>query len=103
MTVEIEEKPSKLMRNGLDMEAATETVAQIQANPKLAMFQFRARNQWIQGGENRSCGRCVKLVFDINARIMQVGADDYPRHVQHGVFQPRVNQLGHHDAQLFVQ
>lgn len=40
--------------NGLDMAAAANTIAAIQANPKLACFQFRARNRWIDGGENRS-------------------------------------------------
>jgi uncharacterized OsmC-like protein len=40
--------------NGLDMDAAFATVDAIKANPNLARFQFRARNNWISGGENRS-------------------------------------------------
>jgi uncharacterized OsmC-like protein len=40
--------------NGLDMDAAFATVDAIKANPSLARFQFRARNNWISGGENRS-------------------------------------------------
>ncbi|HET9916111.1 MAG TPA: OsmC family protein [Candidatus Binatia bacterium] len=40
--------------NGLDMHAAKATIAAIKANPELAQFQFRARNKWIDGGENRS-------------------------------------------------
>lgn len=40
--------------NGLDMQAAMATIAAIKANPDLAQFQFRARNKWIDGGENRS-------------------------------------------------
>lgn len=40
--------------NGLDMEAAFATVDAIKASPELARFQFRARNSWISGGENRS-------------------------------------------------
>jgi uncharacterized OsmC-like protein len=40
--------------NGLDTEQMRETVEVLQADPKLARFQFRARNKWIDGGENRS-------------------------------------------------
>jgi uncharacterized OsmC-like protein len=42
------------MMNGLDMEAAKATIAALKADPELAQFQFRARNRWIGGGENRS-------------------------------------------------
>ncbi len=40
--------------NGLDIQAATETIAALKADKSLAHFQFRARNTWINGGENRS-------------------------------------------------
>jgi uncharacterized OsmC-like protein len=40
--------------NGLDVQKMVETVNALQANPALARFQFRARNRWIAGGENRS-------------------------------------------------
>lgn len=40
--------------NGLDTEQMIETIAAIKNQPALARFQFRARNQWIGGGENRS-------------------------------------------------
>ena len=40
--------------NGLDVEAAMQTIEAIKANPSLARFQFRARNTWIDGGTNRS-------------------------------------------------
>lgn len=40
--------------NGLDVQAATETIAALKADKSLAMFEFRARNSWINGGENRS-------------------------------------------------
>jgi uncharacterized OsmC-like protein len=40
--------------NGLDVDAAVATMAAIKADKTLAQFQFRARNQWISGGENRS-------------------------------------------------
>ena len=40
--------------NGLDLQAMTDTVQAIQNDPTLGRFQFRARNRWIDGGENRS-------------------------------------------------
>jgi uncharacterized OsmC-like protein len=40
--------------NGLDARKMVETVEALKANPTLAQFEFRARNQWISGGENRS-------------------------------------------------
>jgi uncharacterized OsmC-like protein len=38
----------------LDVQAAQETVGVLKADPSLAKFQFRARNTWVDGGENRS-------------------------------------------------
>lgn len=40
--------------NGLDVNAAVATIAAIKSDPSLAKFQFRARNMWVNGGENRS-------------------------------------------------
>ena len=40
--------------NGLDTSQLTTTAAALKANPALAQFEFRARNRWISGGENRS-------------------------------------------------
>jgi uncharacterized OsmC-like protein len=40
--------------NGLNKEQMFATIAAIQENSALAKFQFRARNQWVNGGENRS-------------------------------------------------
>jgi uncharacterized OsmC-like protein len=45
---------TRMIVNGLDMQAAAGTMAAIAAEPGLARFQFRARNRWIDGGENRS-------------------------------------------------
>ena len=36
------------------MQAAADTIAALKADSSLARFQFRARNTWINGGENRS-------------------------------------------------
>ncbi len=40
--------------NGLDLQQMTDTVAALKDNPSLAHFEFRARNRWVNGGENRS-------------------------------------------------
>jgi uncharacterized OsmC-like protein len=40
--------------NGLPLDQMFETIAAIKAQPSLARFQFRARNRWMDGGENRS-------------------------------------------------
>jgi uncharacterized OsmC-like protein len=51
-TQQIKAKPNML--NGLDVDAAMATIQAIQDDPEIAQFQFRARNRWISGGENRS-------------------------------------------------
>ncbi len=48
----VREKPAVV--NGLDVNAAVATIAALKADKSLARFQFRARNTWINGGENRS-------------------------------------------------
>ena len=40
--------------NGLNTKQMVETIGAIKAQPELGMFQFRARNRWVSGGENRS-------------------------------------------------
>ena len=44
--------PAKL--NGLNVQAALDTIAAIKADKTLARFQFRVRNRWVDGAENRS-------------------------------------------------
>jgi uncharacterized OsmC-like protein len=48
--------PSQTVKtlNGLNTTQMFETVDAIKTQPELARFQFRARNSWINGGENRS-------------------------------------------------
>ena len=41
-------------KNGLNIEQMVQTVDAIKNNPSLGEFEFRASNQWINGGENRS-------------------------------------------------
>ncbi len=42
------------MLNGLDVQAAMDTIGAIQDDQSLGRFQFRARNTWITGGVNLS-------------------------------------------------
>lgn len=42
------------IKNGLNVEQMVQTVQALNANPSLAHFEFRAKNQWICGSENRS-------------------------------------------------
>jgi uncharacterized OsmC-like protein len=46
--------PAATELNGLDTTKMAGTVAALKDNPTLAQFEFRARNRWICGGENRS-------------------------------------------------
>lgn len=50
--------------NGLDTEALFGTLAAIEQTPTLADFEFRASNQWISGGANRSR---IKEFFGVGA------------------------------------
>ncbi len=47
-------KTTTMTLNGLDLAQMTATVQAIKDDNDLAKFQFRARNRWIDGGENRS-------------------------------------------------
>jgi uncharacterized OsmC-like protein len=40
--------------NGLNMDQLFQTIDAVKEEPSLAHFEFRAKNQWINGGENRS-------------------------------------------------
>jgi uncharacterized OsmC-like protein len=54
MNAQTATKETTNQTNGLDMEALVGTVEAIKQNPSLGGFEFRATNQWINGGENRS-------------------------------------------------
>ena len=40
--------------NGVDVDRLLGTIDHVSSDPTLARFQFRARNQWIDGGHNRT-------------------------------------------------
>jgi uncharacterized OsmC-like protein len=45
---------TKTNLNGVDVDQLMDTINAIQENPDLARFQFRARNEWINGGHSRT-------------------------------------------------
>ena len=45
---------SHTVLNGLNVDQMSATVDAIKTQPRLAHFEFRAKNDWINGGENRS-------------------------------------------------
>ena len=73
--------------NGVDVQALVDTIGAIQADPGLADFEFRADNQWIQGGHNRSeirdfrgagqeqTTRTASFVFDCDEPDVLLGTD----------------------------
>jgi uncharacterized OsmC-like protein len=62
--------PPATTLNGLDTRKMVATVDALRADPTLAKFEFRARNRWISGGENRS------TIKDFHG----AGAEDTSRH-----------------------
>ena len=48
------QKQQPVELNGLNMEQLIQTVDIIKSEPSLGHFEFRARNKWYGGGENRS-------------------------------------------------
>lgn len=54
MTATPEPETAAKMINGLDVGAAMETIAALEADQSLARFEFRASNEWVSGGENHS-------------------------------------------------
>jgi uncharacterized OsmC-like protein len=54
MTNQTTIKQETIHMNGLDTTALFATLDAVKNDPSLGHFEFRARNQWIDGGENRS-------------------------------------------------
>jgi uncharacterized OsmC-like protein len=54
MNAQTATKETTNQTNGLDMEALVGTLEAVKQDPSLGGFEFRATNQWINGGENRS-------------------------------------------------
>lgn len=76
-----------VMMNGVNVTGIFDTIAAVKADASLAAFQFRAANQWIEGGHNRSaiqsfhgCGaedrsRGEPFVLDADEPAVLLGTD----------------------------
>jgi uncharacterized OsmC-like protein len=54
MEQQLAEKPKVEPLNGVDVTRLFDTIDAIRATPDIAKFKFRARNEWINGGHNRT-------------------------------------------------
>ena len=52
------------VKNGVNVDQLVETIGAVQAQPELAKFQFRAKNNWIDGGH---CVSSVKGFYGVGA------------------------------------
>ena len=67
--------------NGVDVDYVMAVIDQVKDNAEIANFQFRASNQWIDGGHNRSTvkefyGACQEDTTRTKAFVME--ADEPP-------------------------
>ena len=81
--------------NGVNVTALGETVQAVQGEPGIAKFQFRAKNQWLRGGLNRSSiqgfyGACAEdsnrtepFVLDNAEPPALLGEDEAPNPVEY--------------------
>lgn len=81
--------------NGVNVTALFETIEAVKQNAGLARFQFRATNQWMDGGQNRSriqgfygCGsddttRTQPFVLNADEPPVLLGNDSAPNPVEY--------------------
>ncbi|MGI9283990.1 MAG: OsmC family protein [Pseudomonadales bacterium] len=99
--------------NGVNVTALTDTIAAIQQNNALAEFQFRAANQWVDGGHNRSTiqdfygceqedtSRTEPFVLDADEPPVLLGRDLGPNPVEfvlHGLAGCMTTSMVYHAA-----
>ena len=52
------------VKNGVNVDQLVETIGAVQGNPELAKFEFRAKNNWIDGGH---CVSSIKGFYGVGA------------------------------------
>lgn len=52
--------------NGINVEALSQTIQAVNTNPTLAKFRFQLKNEWIDGGHNRST---IKAFYGVGQDI----------------------------------
>lgn len=60
------------IRNGVDSAQMYGTLDAIEARPELGVFQFRARNRWVDGAHNQSTIQGFSLVYVATARKVRL-------------------------------
>ena len=80
--------------NGVDVPTLFATLDAVKAQPEIAGFQFRARNEWISGTHNRSTiqgfygagqedtSRTLPFTFDADHPAVLVGSNNAPTAVE---------------------
>ena len=83
-------KDTATVRNGVDTGTMFATLDAIKAQPEIAQFRFRARNQWLGGSHNRSTikdfyaacdedsSRTETFTLDAGEPAILLGVDDGP-------------------------
>jgi uncharacterized OsmC-like protein len=86
---------TKDMTNGVNVGQLLDVVATIEADPGYAKFQFRASNEWIEGGRNRSrikeyyagnaedTNRQQAFIVDSDEPTIAAGHDSAPNPVEY--------------------
>ena len=81
---------TQTVRNGVDTTTMFATLDAIKAQPEIAQFRFRARNQWLGGAHNRSTikdfyaacdedtSRTEAFTLDAGEPAILLGVDDGP-------------------------
>lgn len=81
--------------NGVNVTKLLDTIGAVKGNPEIAKFQFRATNQWIKGGHNRTTikefyGACQEdttrtepFVLDADEPPILLGEDLGPNPVEY--------------------
>ena len=86
---------TETIRNGVDTQQLYGTLDAIKADPSIAKFQFRARNQWIDGAHNRTTirdfyaanqedtSRAYEFVLDAGEPAILLGNNTGPNPAEH--------------------
>ena len=103
----------EVIRNGVNVTDLMNTIDAVQGEPSLANFRFGARNQWLDGGHNRStiqefygCGqvdqsRSQPFELDADEPPVLLGCDAGPNPVEfilHGLAACMTTSLVYHAA-----
>ena len=113
MTAQTATIPAPTKTNGVDVDYVMGVIDQVKGNPEIAKFQFRASNQWIDGGHNRSTvkefyGACQEddtrtepFIMEADEPPILAGNDKAPNPVEfvlHGLASCLTTTLAYHAA-----